>query len=164
MSSDTDIRVGDLIEVRYGDTETRIIGRVKAFSHEGTTARLDGDYLVTVRTPDRTVTVLERPEPSMEPLPTEFGAHIVATVDGTERELIRDPAGHWINHNGFFYRSDQITAWRWAKNPRPLPSVEDLAGVIWTTSRADESTISGIGAEHVSRAILDHLRERGYGS
>ena len=29
-----------------------------------------------------------------------------------------------------------------------------LAVIVWTTSRADEGTISGIGADHVAAAIL----------
>lgn len=36
----------------------------------------------------------------------------------------------------------------------PADDVETLAEVIWTASRADESTISATGANHVARAVL----------
>lgn len=46
--------------------------------------------------------------------------------------------------------------------PYATPEAKALAVVIWTTSRADESTISGIGADKVAAAILssDWLAQR----
>ncbi len=40
-----------------------------------------------------------------------------------------------------------------------LPSVTRLGRVVWATSRADEGTISVIGADHVARVVLALLTE-----
>lgn len=147
-----DIRVGDLIEVRWDGTETRVVGRVKSVRND--LFAIDGYGHVWSDVPGRTVTVLERPEPPMEPLPTEFGAHIVATVGGTERELIRYPTGQWVDRDGFSYRADQVTAWRWAKNPRPLPTLPELYDL----------GITDVKYPPPVAPVLDYLKDAGYGS
>lgn len=155
-----DIRAGDLVDIRYDGTETRIVGRVEEVSSDGSSASLGGLVFVAIQGEGRTVTILERPEPPMEPLPTEFGAHIVATVRGVEGvELVLAGRGDlpWcgpVLANNYYWHGDaDITAWRWAENPRPLPTVEELR----------EGTGSGVGTEWLLPLILNYLREGGWG-
>lgn len=44
-----------------------------------------------------------------------------------------------------------------AREVAALPSLDDLGGVIWAASRADEGTISATGARIVAAAVLAHL-------
>lgn len=39
-------------------------------------------------------------------------------------------------------------------------TVEDLAEIIWRSSRADEGTISGIGAQKVAASVLSYLSDK----
>ena len=152
-----DIRVGDLIEIRWDGTETRVVGRVRNERPDG--VDIEGYGHVWSDVPGRTVTVLERPEPPMEPLPTRLGAHIVATIaddyvpiHGREAEAVCLGDASWLTSYGCNVPVYRIKSWRWADNPRPLPTPQEL----YDLDVIDTPPNRGI------EKALDYLRERGY--